>query len=79
MPIHDYHCPACGQTSELLVRSSSPEPTCPHCASPGLQRLVSAPAAPGTSQAVIASPRRAAARYGHFSNSSKAERGKLVR
>jgi putative FmdB family regulatory protein len=76
MPIYDYRCAACGQSCELLVRSST-VPACPHCASTELQRQISLTAPQGTSQAIIASGRRAAAREGHFSNYSKAERAKL--
>ena len=40
-------------------------------------RQISAPVPPGQSKAIIASARRQAAREGHLSNFSKAERGKL--
>jgi putative FmdB family regulatory protein len=76
MPLYDYHCPACKADFELLVRSST-VPACPHCASTALERQLSRPSAPGTSGAIIASGRRAAAREGHFSNYSKAERAKI--
>ncbi len=76
MPIYDYRCSACSQDFELLVRGSTP-PACPHCASTALQRQLSRPAPPGTSGAVIAAGRRAAAREGHFSHYSKAERAKV--
>ena len=67
MPIYDFRCSGCGQAFELLVRGSS-APECPHCHGSELQRQVSLTAAPGTSQALIAAGRRAAAREGHFSN-----------
>lgn len=76
MPIHDFRCSACGQQFELLVRSSS-LPACPHCASTALEKLVSLTAPQGTSQAIVANARRAAAKEGHFSHYSKAERAKL--
>ena len=76
MPIYDYHCPQCGHDCELLVRSST-VPTCPTCQSTSLERQVSLTAPQGTSQALIAGARRAAAREGHFSHYSKAERAKL--
>ena len=76
MPIHDFRCSACGQTFELLVRSST-VPACPHCASTALDKQVSLTAPQGTSQAIIAAGRRAAVKEGHFSNYSKAERAKL--
>jgi len=76
MPLYDYRCTACGQQFELLVRSST-VPACPHCAATALERLVSLTAPQGSSQALIAAGRRAAAKQGHFSNYSKAERAKV--
>lgn len=76
MPIHDYRCSACGRQFELLVRSSS-EPACPHCASTALDKLVSLTAPQGSSRSIIAGARRAAAKEGHFSHYSKAERAKV--
>jgi putative FmdB family regulatory protein len=76
MPIYDYRCTACGQTCELLVRSST-VPTCPQCTSTALERQVSLTAPQGTSQATIAAGRRAAAREGHFSHYSPAERARI--
>ncbi|MFT3956364.1 MAG: zinc ribbon domain-containing protein [Piscinibacter sp.] len=78
MPIHDYRCQACGHEFETLVRSSS-VPACPQCASTALDRLVSRIAPQGTSAAIIASGRRAAAREGHFSNYGRNERAKLTK
>jgi len=76
MPIHDFRCSACGATFELLVRGST-EPACITCGSTALERLVSLTAPQGTSQALITAGRRAAAREGHFSHYSKAERAKV--
>lgn len=76
MPLYDYRCNACGQQFELLVRSST-VPACPHCAATALERLVSLTAPQGTSQALIAAGRRAAAKQGHFSHYSTAERAKV--
>jgi putative FmdB family regulatory protein len=76
MPIYDYHCPACQNDFELLVRSST-VPACPQCGAAGPERRLSLTAPQGTSQGIIAAGRRAAAREGHFSNYSKAERAKL--
>jgi putative FmdB family regulatory protein len=73
MPIYDYRCQDCGQTFELLV-SSSTVPACPACASARLDKLMSAPTAPGRSAAIVAGARAQAAREGHFSNFSAAER-----
>jgi len=78
MPMYDYHCQACGHDFETLVRAGS-TPACPQCGGTALDKQVSAPVAPGQSKAIIASNRRAAAREGHFSNFSNAERGKLLR
>jgi len=77
MPIYEYHCTACGKDFELLVRSGTTL-ACPECQGTALERLISIPAAPGTSREIIANARRAAAREGHFSNYSKAERSKLI-
>lgn len=76
MPIHDYRCQACGHSFEALVRSGT-APACPQCAGTALEKLLSLTAPQGTSQALVASARRAAAREGHFSNYSRAERAKL--
>lgn len=76
MPLYDFRCSACQQAFELLVRSGT-EPACPHCASTVLERQVSLTAPQGSSAGIIAAGRRAAAREGHFSHYSKAERAKL--
>ena len=78
MPIYDYSCSDCGHHFETLVRSGS-TPACPQCGSTALDKQVSAPVAPGQSKAIIAAGRRAAAKEGHMSNYSKAERSKLLR
>lgn len=76
MPMYEYHCPACDQNFEMLVRSST-VPTCPHCGSTNLTKCVSAPQAPGKSAAMVKAGRKAAAAEGHFSNYSKADRSKV--
>lgn len=76
MPLHDFRCTACGAQFERLVRGSE-APSCPHCASSALERLVSAIAPAGRSAAIVASARRAAAREGHFTNYSRAERARI--
>lgn len=78
MPIHDYHCPSCGQDFELLVPASS-VPACPHCAGTALEKRLSMPAPQGKIKAIVAANRRAAAREGHFSHYSAAERAKLLK
>jgi putative FmdB family regulatory protein len=76
MPIHDYRCRACGAAFELLVLGSR-MPLCKACQSPDLERQVALTAAPGKSQAIVAAGRRAAAREGHFSHYSAADKAKL--
>jgi len=55
MPIYDYRCRGCGRVSEVFVRSSDVEVSCPYCNGEDMERLVSASymiridaAAPGT-------------------------------
>jgi putative FmdB family regulatory protein len=71
MPIYDFRCSACGAAFEALVRGDT-SPACKSCASTAVERQVSLTAPAGTSAALIASGRRAAAREGHFSNYSAA-------
>ena len=50
MPLYEYRCRECDQHCELLIRGEE-KPTCPHCESTTLTKLlsvVSAPAATGT-------------------------------
>ena len=44
MILHDFHCEACGATSEALVRSDESEIDCPECGAPSARRLMCAPA-----------------------------------
>ncbi len=76
MPLYDYLCKKCDQTFELLVMPST-VPACTRCGGTRLQRLVSAPAAPGKSAAIIAAGRARAARQGHASNYERSN-GKIV-
>jgi putative FmdB family regulatory protein len=41
MPLHEYHCRACGHQFEALVRLAD-MPACPSCHSQDLERLLSA-------------------------------------
>lgn len=66
MPLYDFHCPACDQTSEMLVRADA-LPPCPGCGGT-MVRLVSGTAPPGKSKGIISSARAQARREGHFSN-----------
>ena len=76
MPLFDFHCPACGADFERLVRAGT-LPDCPQCHATTVERRLSRIAPAGTCAAVVASARRAAAKEGHFSHYSKAERAKL--
>ncbi|HEX6363875.1 MAG TPA: zinc ribbon domain-containing protein [Albitalea sp.] len=76
MPIHDYRCRACGAEFETLVRGGA-SPACPQCGATALERLLSLTAPQGTSGKRLATARQAAAREGHFSHYSRAERKKL--
>jgi putative FmdB family regulatory protein len=73
MPLYSFHCPQCDKDAELLVGFSD-KPKCPSCGARWMQRLVSRVAAPGTSAGLVKSARARAAREGHFSNYSRAER-----
>lgn len=73
MPIYSYHCTDCAQEFELLVFSSD-VPVCPSCGSEKLDRLVSLVAPQGKSRGYAKKMRSAAAREGHLSNYSRAER-----
>jgi putative FmdB family regulatory protein len=78
MPLYDYRCPACQAEFELLVRSST-VPACPHCGATTLARAVSRIAPAGKIEAIRMSNRRQAAREGHFSHLSTAERNTLLK
>ncbi len=76
MPLYDYVCQDCQASFELLVRSST-QPVCPKCGSARLDKQVSLPAAPGQTAGIIKNARTQAAKEGHFSHYSRAERAKL--
>jgi putative FmdB family regulatory protein len=76
MPLFDYHCGACGAAFELLVRGGT-VPACKQCGSTAVERQVSLTSPQGTAQATIAAGRRLAAREGHFSHYSKADRARI--
>lgn len=78
MPLHDYCCSDCGQTFERLVRGDT-VPPCPHCGSTRLERLLSLTAPQGKSAGIIKRARHQAAREGHMSHYSRAERGKALK
>ena len=47
MPIFDFHCTACGQACELLVRSSREKPACAHCGSAHIEKQLALVAVKG--------------------------------
>ena len=73
MPLYSYRCSACHSLFELLVRASD-EPACPSCGGARLERQISTPAPEGKTAGIVSSARSQAAREGHFSNYSAAER-----
>jgi putative FmdB family regulatory protein len=42
MPIYEYRCLECGETSEMLLRSGNESIECPSCGSKNLEKLFSA-------------------------------------
>jgi len=72
MPLFDFKCPSCNRVVELLVRSPDGV-VCTECGGE-MVKLVSTPASPPRSGAVVARARAQAGREGHFSNYSAAER-----
>jgi putative FmdB family regulatory protein len=73
MPLYSYHCVKCDGDVELLIGASE-TPVCPSCGSKKLQRLMSLTAPQGKSRGLMKSGRAQAAREGHLSNFSRAER-----
>ncbi|MCQ9372728.1 zinc ribbon domain-containing protein [Methyloversatilis sp. XJ19-13] len=78
MPLHDFHCRKCEMNFDRLVRGDTPI-TCPGCGSDQVDKLLSAPQAPGRSKDIIAAGRAAAAREGHFSNYSASDQARTRR
>lgn len=76
MPLYDHHCASCGAVFERLVRGDA-VPDCPRCHATTVERCVSRIAPAATGPGLVAKARRAAARQGHFSHYTKAERGKV--
>ncbi|TCP40807.1 FmdB family zinc ribbon protein [Rhodovulum marinum] len=77
MPIYAYRCGACGASCELLQRSTDAPPVCPECGGAEMKQLPSRIAPQGRLAGDLASARRQAAKEGHFSNYSKAEKANL--
>lgn len=78
MPLHDFRCTACQAEFERLVRGTT-APTCPHCGSTALDKLVSPLAPAGKIEAIRLSNRRAADAAGHFNHYSPGERARLLK
>jgi putative regulatory protein, FmdB family len=76
MPLFSFRCKACNHEFEALVRSSE-APVCGSCGGGELDKLVSRIAPDGKSGSILKNARTAAAKEGHFSNYSKAERSRL--
>ncbi len=73
MPLYGYHCTGCDKDVELLVGFGD-MPVCPSCGSEALERLLSRVAPPLKSRGIMKAARGRAAREGHLSNFSRAER-----
>lgn len=76
MPLYDFHCAVCDKTIEVLAKMSAPNPCCPQCGGV-MEKLLSKPADPGKTKAILAGARAQANKEGHFSNYSKAEKKRL--
>jgi putative FmdB family regulatory protein len=79
MPLYDFRCRACGSVFEALVRTTGPAtaaPPCPACRAPEPERVLSAPVAPASYPATLASARAQARREGHFSHYSRQDRAR---
>jgi putative FmdB family regulatory protein len=73
MPLYGFHCRKCDTETELLIGSDE-TPVCPACGSKAMQRLLSRVAPPLKSRGIMRAARGQAAREGHLSNFSRAER-----
>lgn len=49
MPLYEYECNSCRNLVEVLVRTANDRPVCPDCGNKKLNRVLSVPAAPATS------------------------------
>ncbi len=78
MPLFEYQCNACQAEFERLVRGDT-APTCPHCGSVELTKIVSRLAPAGKIEAIRLSNRRAADAQGHFNHYSASDRARLLK
>lgn len=76
MPLFSFRCKSCNHEFETLVRASEAA-VCASCGGGELDKLVSRIAPEGRSGQFLKNARTVAAREGHFSNFSKAERPKF--
>ena len=75
MPIYAYRCPHCELDFDKLVRADTVV-TCPRCGAADVAKQVALTAPQGKSKAIVARARTQAAKEGHFSHYSAAERAK---
>ncbi len=61
-------------SKQLILVDGYPPPVCPACGGCRLERLVSAPQAPGQSAGMVSRARQRAAAEGHFSHYGKGRR-----
>ena len=73
MPLYSYHCADCDNEVEMLVGMND-KAVCPSCGSEKMQQLMSRIAPDMKTPGIIKANRAAAAREGHLSNFSSAER-----
>lgn len=73
MPLYSYRCTACGAEFETLVRGGE-TPACATCGSAALERQLGTLAPDAKTPGLLGKARAAAAREGHFSHYSRAER-----
>ncbi len=78
MPIYDYHCQACGNRFETLVRTGV-APVCPQCQSTALEKGLSRIAPAGKIEAIRMAHRRVAAAQGHLDHYSPSDKAKLLK
>ena len=77
MPLFDFHCSACGNDFETLVRSGD-TPVCPECQSAALERCLSRISPAGKIEGIRMAHRRVAAAQGHFDHYCPSDKAKLL-
>ena len=77
MPLFDYHCQACGNDFETLVRTGT-TPVCPQCQSAALEKCLSRISPAGKIEGIRMAHRRVAAAQGHFDHYSPSDKAKLL-